>query len=140
MFAIVLLYCCCCLTSSPLSWTAEATSATALRRTLVYLGVGFSWLLLIEFRDEPNGPGKSQGHCRRTPQISWVGRSSISQLYRHLRTLLKDMRDRLWYERVLYYWPLPIFLLLLQVFAQNLPAFDFLSVYLLYQMLYMTWR
>ena len=34
--------CCCCWLAPPaLSWNAEATSASALRRTPVYLGVGF---------------------------------------------------------------------------------------------------
>ena len=56
---------------------------------------GVPWFLLIESGDEPNGPGKSQGHCGRIPQISWVAHSSISSPHSQLRTLLKDMRNRL---------------------------------------------
>ena len=56
---------------------------------------GVPWLPLIEFRDELNGPGKSQGHCGRIPQISWVAHSSISLLRSQLRTFLKDMINRL---------------------------------------------
>ena len=75
--------------------TTEATSSTALRQTPVYQGVGFPWLPLIESKEEPNGLGESQGHCERAPQISWAAHSSISLLPSQLRTLLKDMRDRL---------------------------------------------
>ena len=87
--------CCCCLALPAPSWSAETARASALRRTPVYLGVGFPWLPLIESRDEPKGPGESQGHCGRIPQISWVAHSSISSLPSKLRTLLKDMRNRL---------------------------------------------
>ena len=56
---------------------------------------GVPWLPLIESGDEPNGPGKSQGHCGRIPQISWVAHSSISSFHSQLRTFLKDMINRL---------------------------------------------
>ena len=75
------LRCCCWLAPPPLSWNVEATSASALRQTPVYLGVGFPWLSLIESRDEPNGQGEFQGHCGLTPQISRVVHSSIRSLH-----------------------------------------------------------
>ena len=53
--------CCCCLAPPAPSWSAEAASASALRLTPLYLGVGFPWLPLIESRDKPKCPGKSQG-------------------------------------------------------------------------------
>ena len=70
--------CCCWLAPPTLSCNVEGTSASSLRRTLVYLGVGFPWLPLIESRDEPNGPGESQGHYGRTPQISWLAHFTAS--------------------------------------------------------------
>ena len=56
---------------------------------------GVPWLPLIESGDEPNSPGKSQGHCGRIPQIPWVAHSSISSFRSQLRTFLKDMINRL---------------------------------------------
>ena len=107
--------CCCWLAPLKLSWNVEATSASALRRTLMYLGVGFHWLPLIESRDETNGPDPDVKDCAVTPTVQFslysnsIKKTSTARTSEDLlalnyhiiynrKILYKDATDEWWSE------------------------------------------